>query len=62
VSTEHADAVWVSELRHVETGEWRTWTCGSFEDVVADLVDFRQGQFGDTYGQARIISPERQSR
>ncbi len=60
--SDNRGAVWVSELHHVETDEWRPWTRGSFEDVVTDLVDFRGGQFGDAYSHARITTPERHSR
>lgn len=55
--------VWVLEIlrRYIDgTEEWVTWTTGSLEECLAELMVFRAGQAGDSSVQARLVSPVRE--
>ena len=52
--------MWELEFRRTQDsssgrrGEWMVWLRGSLEDCLEDLLQFRSGQYGDSYDAARL--------
>jgi len=55
------DHQWALELFTIRdrVGEWTEWCHGSLEECLTDLFYFWTGGYGESFTQARLISPVR---